>query len=386
MTKSEKLRRKRISESLLAYHEEIRLAAVRRSRAAKKGAKTKRLMKELVAKATAHKPVKTPKAKVKVKPPKVVVEPPKVKAKKPKATVHKSVKPPKKATFSKRKASPAKPAPEVLKPVVLPEFQKKKVKREKVKKKVEKVKPEVTLVEEGPTEKKESFSEDVEEEANDTWKGPWKEGEPTQKEIGYAYDEIFRLSEEIANGMGSDDVAERLGIKYAVRAWALTPSINSDKTVSGQIRIEVPKGIELLELAQELQKYMPEPLIGNLYITPVVVFMPRGSAGDDALMAIATSPFEAVDGNANLNMHAMKYRDKPGLHTFLAIAKGSELTDKIDPQGRFILPKEIRLKLRFSERPPRTAYEIRKMEEASQRREQLKKYVRAKGFTPLGDL
>jgi len=366
ISKKEKERRKRISEALKAFHAEEKRKAKRRSIAAKKGAATRKRQKEEKVKPTYHKPVKTK---------------PKPKRKKVKPTYHKPAKPPSPPPTPKRKPEPRKrkPRPEILPPSdisQIPERQKKGVKRKpKVK--------EVILIEEEAPKKKESFVDEAKHEGKDTWKGPWREGPPTTMEAQYAVAEIIRISEAVADGIASEKVQEENELKHPVNAWALSPVINSDKTVSGEVRFEIPKGVDYMSIVQRLQELLPSSDFGNLWITPVVDYVPRQSDVEGGFDALSNSPFEPVRGGAFIRAFSIKYDDRIGIKAVTGFAKAQEMADKIDPQQRFIRPTTVRIKIRWSERPPRSSYEIRKMEEKKAAAEAKRRFMEGEGFEPI---
>lgn len=347
LSKKEKLRRQRISEALKAHYAEERRKAERRSKAARKAAATRKKHRE-----EERKP-------------------------KPKPTYHKPVKPkaaPKPPKPPKRKPSPPIPPPSEISQI--PERPKKKVKR--------KAKPkEVKLVEKEAPEPKESFVEDVQKDFDASWRGPWKDKPPTKVERDYALAEILRISEEIASGLASDDLKKKHDLDHNVVSWALTPVINSDATVSGEVRFEIPHGVDYMAIVQELQKILPAPEIGNLWITPVVDYEPRGGDRDKSFDALSNSPFEPIRGAAFIRAFSVKYDEDIGVKTVTGFAKAQEMADKIDPQQRFIRPTVVRIKLKWSERPPRSSYELRRMAEKDAEREARRRIVEGEGFTPI---
>ena len=341
LSKKEKLRRQRISEALKAFHAEERRKAERRSRAARKAAATRKRMKEEL---TYHKPVKKKPLKPKPSPrpskPKVIIPPP--------------------SEISQ-----------------IPERPKKKVKRKAKKER------EVTLTEEEPSPPKESFVEQAQKDASDTWRGPWREGPPVRAEIDFALAEVFRISEVIASGLQSEKIREANGLKGPVNSWALTPVVNSDSTVSGEVRFEIPRGVDYMAIVQELQRILPAPEIGNLWITPMVDYEPKGGDRDKSFAALSNSPFEPIRGAAYIRAFSVKYDDDIGIKAVTGFAKAQEMADKIDPQQRFIKPTVVRIKLKWSERPPRSTYELRKMAQKDAEREARRRIVEGEGFTPI---
>lgn len=355
LSKKEKLRRQRISKALRAFHAEERRKAQRRSEAARKAAVTRKRHREEEVKPK-------PKPRPKPKP-------------KPEPTYHKPAPEPSPPKPRKRKPKPTIPPPSVIDQI--PERPKKKVKR-----KAPKVKEQV-LVEEEPPKERESFVEEAPKDFDASWKGPWVSGTPTKQEREFALAEIFRISEEVSEGLSSERMREKHDLKYPVVSWALTPVINSDGTVSGEVRFEIPKGVDYMAIVQELQNLLPKPEIGNLWITPVVDYEPKGTDKNASFSALSNSPFEPIRGAAYIRAFSVKYDEDIGIKTVTGFAKAQEMADKIDPQQRFIRPTVVRIKLKWSERPPRSSYELRKMAEKEASREARRRIVEGEGFTPI---
>lgn len=337
LTAKEKARRAKISAALKAYYQKRRDDAIRRSVAAKKAAETRRKRKA-IPEAPYHKPAEAPLEPVKVKvghgAKETIVRP------------------------KKRKRRPS---------VVLPER----------KKKTEKVKPP------RPPPPPESFVSDTVHETGDTWKGPWRDQPPTDSAVADALMEVQRVSEAMTEHLSGERVMESMDLKEPVRAWALNPVINSDLTISGEVRFDVPRGVDPTQIAQYLQDAIPSSYLDNLWLTPVIVYEPLVSAGDSGFDKLSASPFEPIRGMAELRVFSIKYDERVGVKVVTGVAKAQEIAEKADPQGLFIRPAYVRIKIRWADRPPRSAYELRRMEEERAKKEARRNFVRMQGFEPI---
>lgn len=344
LTAKEKARRAKISAALKAYYQKRRDEAIRRSVAAKKGAETRR-QRKATAEAPYHKPVEAPAEPVKVK------------------VGHGA----KETIVRPKKRKPRKPSPR--RSDVLAEPQKK----------TEQVPPKPVR----PPPPPESFAVDTVHESNDTWKGPWRDQPPTDSQVADAFIEVQRVSEAIVEYLSGERVTDALELAQPVRAWALNPVINSDSTISGEVRFDIPHDIEPTQIAQYLQDALPSSYLDNLWLTPVIVYEPLVSSGDAGFDKLSASPFEPIRGMAELRVFSIKYDERIGVKAVTGIAKAQEIAVKADPNGMFIRPAYVRIKIRWADRPPRSAYELRKMEEERAKKEARRNFVRMQGFEPI---
>lgn len=406
-TRKERLRRQRISAALKLYYLNRRAEAAARIEAGYKAAETRRRKKAEAAGVAYHKPAFMPlvdaktikvghgakRQKPRVIRPSVVPIPAEVR--KPEVLPPVAV-PPKAAI----EAPPA-----VLLPVAEPKPKRKKRKAEAVQPPTPvptpirepvpvTLPPAVPQPEEEEVEEVEEpeplhlFESDAARTENDTWKGPWSEGnEPADFELSEAVDEIRRISESVALHMADERLMKEYGLHYPIKAWALNPVINDDRTISGEVRFDVPPGIDPDTIVQELQYSLPAPIIDHLWIIPRVVYEPRKDEAKN-LLALFSSPFENTEGEFAIRTFALKYDNRVGVKSVTAFAKAEEMVDKIDPKRDFIRPGYIRIGIKYSERPPRSAYELRKMEEArvakQQEKERLERLMEWKGnYKPI---
>lgn len=195
--------------------------------------------------------------------------------------------------------------------------------------------------------------------------------------------EVQRVSEAIVDYLSGEKVMESMELREPVRAWALNPVVNTDLTISGEVRFDVPRGSEPLEVAQFLQDALPDSYLDNLWLTPVIVYEPLGSSGDAGFDKLSNSPFEPIRGMAELRVFSIKYDDRIGVKAVTGVAKAQEIAAKADPSGMFIRAAYVRIKIRWADRPPRSAYELRKMEEEKAKKEARRNFVRMQGFEPI---